>query len=114
MQSLLASKLKQITFELRKTENEHMSKVQELHGNQHTSDEQIFALDTEEEVKIQSSSEIQNLAKSITELAVLFRELSTLVVEQGTVLDRIDYNILDAKTNVQKANVHIQSTLKME
>jgi hypothetical protein len=48
----LASKLKQITFELRKTENEHMSKVQELHGNQHTSDEQIFALDTEEEVKI--------------------------------------------------------------
>jgi len=44
----------------------------------------------------------------------LFRELSTLVVEQGTVLDRIDYNILDAKTNVQKANVHIQSTLKME
>lgn len=42
------------------------------------------------------SGEVQNLAKSITELAVLFKDLSALVVEQGTVLDRIDYNILEA------------------
>lgn len=73
-------------------------------------------LDTfeEEELKVQSSREIQNLAKTISDLAVLFKDLSVLVVEQGTILDRIDYNILDAKQNIAKANVHIESTLKIE
>jgi hypothetical protein len=38
-------------------------------------------------------AEIIKIAQSITELSVLFRELSVLVIEQGTVLDRIDYNV---------------------
>ena len=31
------------------------------------------------------------------ELAVLFRELNTLIVEQGTMLDRIDHNIEEVR-----------------
>lgn len=41
----------------------------------------------------QRSKEIKTLVTTINDLAVLFKELSVLVVEQGTVLDRIDYNI---------------------
>lgn len=37
--------------------------------------------------------EIIKIAESITELAQLFNELNVLVIEQGTILDRIDYNI---------------------
>ena len=33
MQSILATKLKNATFELRKMEKEHCAKVQELHGD---------------------------------------------------------------------------------
>ena len=39
------------------------------------------------------SKEINELTDSINSLAVLFKDFSVLVIEQGTILDRIDYNI---------------------
>lgn len=55
--------------------------------------------------------EISNIARSINELAVLFKDLSVLVVEQGTILDRIDYNVKEAKENMEQAIVHLEKTL---
>ena len=37
--------------------------------------------------------EIVGIAKSIEELGAIFKELAVLVIDQGTVLDRIDYNM---------------------
>ena len=42
---------------------------------------------------------------------MLFKDLSVLVIEQGTILDRIDYNIENAAVHVEKANVHLDKTL---
>ena len=47
----------------------------------------------------------------INNIAVIFKELSILVVEQGTVLDRIDFNVEAARLNVNKANVELTKTL---
>lgn len=58
--------------------------------------------------------EIQNLVKSINDLASIFKDLSVLVVEQGTVLDRIDYNVAQAKEHVEMANVELEKTRKRE
>jgi syntaxin 16 len=60
------------------------------------------------------SKEINNIAKSINELAVLFKDLSVLVVEQGTILDRIDYNVKEAKESMEQANVHLEKTVEIE
>jgi len=37
--------------------------------------------------------EIVQIAKSIEELSSIFKELAVLVIDQGTILDRIDYNM---------------------
>ncbi|KAL7418114.1 t-SNARE [Mrakia frigida] len=41
----------------------------------------------------QRSQELSSIAQSITELADLFRDLGDMVVEQGTLLDSVEYNI---------------------
>lgn len=39
------------------------------------------------------TKEITQIASSISELADLFRDLGNLIVEQGTVLDSVEYNV---------------------
>jgi syntaxin 16 len=39
------------------------------------------------------TKEIEQIAQSIAELAELFRDLNNMVVEQGTVLDSVEYNV---------------------
>ena len=46
------------------------------------------------QAEIQSrDKEISQIAKSIEELGTIFKELAVLVIDQGTILDRIDYNM---------------------
>ena len=45
--------------------------------------------------------DIGKLVRQINELAVIFKELSILVVEQGTVLDRIENNVPEARKQVE-------------
>lgn len=62
----------------------------------------ITELLAEEARQQEISSEVQNILSSITELHEMFKDLNTLVVEQGTVLDRVDYNIRKSQENMSK------------
>lgn len=46
---------------------------------------------------------MQEIAKSISSLAELFRDLSALVIDQGTLLDSVEYNIEQTAVNMQDA-----------
>ncbi len=59
------------------------------------------------------SNEIQKIAESINELALLFKQLNGMVIEQGTLVDRIDQNIDNVyektkkgTSEIRKANEH--------
>lgn len=65
-------------------------------------DQRQAALVMNREVQ-QREREIRAIAKSVNELAEIFQDMAKLVHEQGTILDRIDYNIETAKTHVTEA-----------
>jgi syntaxin 16 len=56
----------------------------------------------------QRGQEIEKIAKSIEELAQIFRELAVLVIDQGTILDRIDYNMENAVEHAKQGIEHLR------
>lgn len=47
--------------------------------------------------------EISKIAMGILEISTIFKEMESLVIDQGTVLDRIDYNITNASHDLHES-----------
>nr|6XMD_B Chain B, Tlg2 Qa SNARE [Thermochaetoides thermophila] len=60
-------------------------------------------LQSNDAIILQREREIEEIAQGIIELSDLFRELQTMVIDQGTLLDRIDYNVERMATDVKEA-----------
>ncbi|CAL9705041.1 unnamed protein product [Knipowitschia caucasica] len=83
-------------------------------------DDQLMLVEQNSVSVQEREREIRNIVQSISDLNEIFRDLATMVVEQGTVLDRIDFNVEQAcvKTDeglkqLQKAEQHQKKNRKM-
>jgi len=119
VQRSLAKKLQELSVEFRQMQRKYLSDVQAqksggLEGREakfglmddeggnggggadndfgFTMQQQAVVDDLQEAVQSRDK-EIVGIAKSIEELGTIFKELAVLVIDQGTILDRIDYNM---------------------
>jgi len=61
----------------------------------------VFWLEENTQFVRQREKEIQSVVKSISDLNVIFKELASMVSEQGQVIDRIDHNIEQTQIKVE-------------
>jgi syntaxin 16 len=127
----LVTKIKEFSRDFQINEEKYMKKYQELVGdttrydfedldgshksstNQNFKNNDFLATDHSNKILRQRDEDISTLLNSITELAGVFKDLQSLVHHQGTILDRIDYNIDTASQNIQNANKSLKETEKM-
>ncbi|KAM5446765.1 t-SNARE affecting a late Golgi compartment protein 2 [Microsporum audouinii] len=57
---------------------------------------------------VQREREINDIAKGIIELSDIFRELQTMIIDQGTMLDRIDFNVERMTVDVKGADKELK------
>lgn len=58
--------------------------------------------------------EFERIYTSIKSLHEMFKDLNSLVIEQGAVLDRIDYNMTITHTRVQKARTELEQAARYQ
>eukprot|EP00743_Colponemidia_sp_Colp-15_P002211 GILK01002397.1.p1 GENE.GILK01002397.1~~GILK01002397.1.p1 ORF type:complete len:410 (-),score=79.59 GILK01002397.1:267-1436(-) len=76
--------------------------------------EQMEELESYETVANERDEAINKIVDSVNALAQLFKDLAVLVIEQGTILDRIDYNLEQTKTSLESANQELNQAEKYQ
>lgn len=72
-------------------------------GDEGLTMEQIQLLLQNADMVKERERDVLAVSKSIVQLNSLFKDLATMIVDQGTVLDRIDYNVEQAALRVRSA-----------
>mmetsp|Transcript_9280 Transcript_9280/g.29503 ORF Transcript_9280/g.29503 Transcript_9280/m.29503 type:complete len:312 (+) Transcript_9280:75-1010(+) len=70
--------------------------------------QQLTAVADVESLVAERDDEIRKIAESIQELSTIFKELAVLVIDQGTILDRIDFNMEQVAEHTRKGVVEIE------
>lgn len=69
---------------------------------------QLLQVEHAENFTSERDQEVQKVVESVNELAQVMKDLSVLVVDQGTVLDRIDYNCERVAASVEQGEKQLQ------
>ncbi|XP_047319875.1 syntaxin-43-like [Impatiens glandulifera] len=130
VQHALATDLQNLSTELRKKQSNYLKRLQQqkegadgvdiemnLNGAKREDDEfddlgfnehQMAKLRKNEAFNVEREKEIQQVVESVNELAQIMKDLSVLVIDQGTIVDRIDYNIQNVAASVDEGLKQLQ------
>ncbi|XP_024028197.1 syntaxin-43 [Morus notabilis] len=132
VQRSLATDLQNLSMELRKKQSTYLKRLRQqkegqdgvdiemnLNGNKSRvedddlddmvfNEHQLTKLKKSEALSVEREREIQQVVESVNELAQIMKDLSVLVIDQGTVVDRIDYNIQNVATTVEEGLKQLQ------
>ncbi|GER49469.1 syntaxin [Striga asiatica] len=78
------------------------------------SEHQMAKLKKSEAFTAEREREIQQVVESVNELAQIMKDLSVLVIDQGTIVDRIDYNITNVAASVEDGLKQLQKADKSQ
>jgi len=56
------------------------------------------------------NKEIDQIVKTVNDLKEIFQEVADMIIFQGTILDRIDYNIYESRHNIRRGNREMEET----
>lgn len=133
VQRSLATDLQNLSMELRKKQSTYLKRLRQqkeegqdgidiemnLNGNRSRMEDddlehmvfnehQMAKLRKSEAFTAEREREIQQVVESVNELAQIMKDLSVLVIDQGTIIDRIDYNIQNVATTVDEGLKQLQ------
>jgi syntaxin 16 len=123
----LLNRLAEITREIQINEEKYLQKYQELNGyeesfftinNSNNLDSietlQSHAFNSNNKKKIDISKErnkeIDQMVNTVNELKNIFQDVSNMVIFQGTILDRIDYNTYQGRYNIRRGNRELEES----
>ena len=112
MRQNLLKKLGEFTKSMKVNQESYVDKYKEINSAEEAEQNKVedkanmFKQESKpsNEQLVERNKEINKLLTSITELSQIFKEVQALVLDQGTVLDRIDYNIENAKVQTKLAH----------
>ncbi|KFK30795.1 hypothetical protein AALP_AA6G027000 [Arabis alpina] len=133
VQRSLATDLQDLSMELRRKQSTYLKRLQHQKEGQDEVDLEFnlngktSRLDEEDElggmgfdehrtiklkkgqhVSAEREREIQQVLGSVNDLAQIMKDISALVIDQGTIVDRIDYNIQNVSTTVEEGYKQLQ------
>ena len=108
-QEIFFKKCEELNFETK--DNFNFIELNEISTNSsdlnENNNDNFLMKEEPDEIMKHREIEIDKISKKMNNLQELFKDLNIIVIEQGTILDRIDYNIELACDNVQKSKKNI-------
>ncbi len=122
MQRNLATQLQQLSQQFRQSQKDYLNDIRKRQkpGGERDlrdgmaefemgfTDSQLQDLQEMEQNASVRNEEITKISSSISDLHTIFKELAVLVIDQGSILDRIDYNIEQVVHQSSEANKQLR------
>ena len=119
IQRQLAFRLQELTQQQRLQQRRYMDKLKKIFSGDEVQEDEFEDNPNDEvfddlgELDLERNESLNQLVNNLNELAYLFKDLASLVVDQGTLLDRIDFNIQESADKTRLGLVHLQKVIVM-